>query len=1030
MLQGVVQTSSGARLGPYLLGPAIGAGGMGEVYRAHDARLGRDVAIKILPAEVSNDADRLQRFEQEARAAAALNHPNILTVFDVGADHGVSFLVTELLQGRTLRDVMSDQRAGVDVRRLLPIGAEIGEGLAAAHAQGIVHRDLKPENIFVTTDGRVKILDFGLAKVMVPTTQAATGDDEKGLASPRTSAGVLLGTVGYMSPEQIRGQAVDGRSDIFAFGCVLYEMFAGRPAFTGETPFDTLGAILKDTPVPLTGRSDGAPLPATLAPIVERCLAKSPSDRFQSAVDLVLGLRNVEAEAVGGPNSRPAPASRPLPSWRAGWLSTAVLVAAVVLGVTATLWFTGAWAAGRGLWSTPGITSSAPKAPALVIAPVPDVTPTANAIAVLPFRGVPDDAANRRFAAGMADQVLNRLKKISDLRPVGSTSAFKAAAMPLPEVGRQLGVSKVLEGSVQRNGDALLVDVKLIDAGNETVIFTEEFPGTYVLGSIFDIQQKIVARVAQALAVDPTDDEAGTPRTTPTVNQEAFDAYVEGRESLRTRTKVSLEAARGSFRTAAALDSTYALAQVGVADANLLLAQYGGLTDEEKKDAVLEAQAGLDRAHALDPWMAEAFTLQGALEMLTGTDRAATALQLAIERNPNDSRSHYYYGLVTMKAPGEHAKAKSLFEAARVLDPLDAPAYERLARLLFLTGEFDDALSMATKAVELDDEYPLGQWILGQVLLNHGRGDLALEHFDKMIELNYYDEAESLQVADAFQAVGLSGAAATIHRRRVDIAPDNANRHVRLADFYRDIGRLDDAEASYTRALTLGDRGLLVRSRMVVLALDRDDVTMAERLVKDIEAAALELPSGARQFARIARLNLDMSRGWFSDSAAIARDLGKGLRGNYSDWEPVAYFGVLAGQPADSRQVLKVFAPELLVDNDPSINGSNLDQAIDLAAVLMRTSEQPRAHLLLQKSEAFLDTVADVQRRHQFWMALIKIDALQGRTAAALAALRGAIDSGWRDGWWRLEHKPHFESLRGNREFKAMIAELQAAVRK
>jgi tetratricopeptide (TPR) repeat protein len=570
--------------------------------------------------------------------------------------------------------------------------------------------------------------------------------------------------------------------------------------------------------------------------------------------------------------------------------------------------------------------------------------------------------------------------------------------------------------------------VRLIDASGGRAIFTKVFPGTLDLSSIFETQRKIAAEVALALSVDLVGDEAGAQAAYPTTSLDAYSAYIEGRDSHRVRTKVSLGAARTSFRKAVALDPNYALAHVGVADANVLLAQHSGVANEERSDALLEAQASIDWANKIDPWLAEAFTSQGALYALTGSDRAPAALQLAIERNPNDSRSYYYYGTVAMKVPGQHSKARALFNRARVLDPLDAPAYEKLARLSFLGGEFDDALSMASKAVELDDDYPLGQWILGQVLLDRGRGDLALRHLDRMIALDYYDESESLQVADAFHAVGLSGAAQTIHRRRVDIAPTNAIRHVRLGDFYRAIGRLDEAEASYARALALGDSRLLARSRMVIVALDRGDLTTAEHLMADIDAAALKLSPNAKQFAWVARLNLDMYRARFSDSADVARDLGRGLRANYSDWEPVGYFGVLAGQPADSRQILKVFVPKLLVDDDPAINGSNLDQAIDLAAVLMRTSEQARAELLLRKSEAFLDAVAEVQRQNQFRMAQIEIHALQGRAAEALAGLREAIDAGWRDGWWRLEHKPHFESLRGNSKFQAMVAELRAAV--
>ena len=232
----------GARLGPYRIVASIGAGGMGEVYRAHDARLGRDVAVKVLPAAVADDPDRLHRFEREARAAAALNHPNILAVHDVGTDGGVAYLVTELLEGRTLRaELGAVALPPLPIARVVDYAVQIAEGLAAAHARGIVHRDLKPENLFVTADGRVKILDFGLAKVIVP-------EGQDGAATTGTVSGMILGTVGYMAPEQVRGGQVDTRADIFAFGCVLYEMLSGRRTFARNTSTETLAAILEREP--------------------------------------------------------------------------------------------------------------------------------------------------------------------------------------------------------------------------------------------------------------------------------------------------------------------------------------------------------------------------------------------------------------------------------------------------------------------------------------------------------------------------------------------------------------------------------------------------------------------------------------------------------------------------------------------------------------------------------------------------------------------------------------------------------------
>ncbi len=293
--------SPGGRLGPYEIVAPIGAGGMGEVYRARDTRLGRDVALKVLPETFSADAERLARFEREARAVAALSHPNILALFDFGSDAGTAYAVTELLEGETLRERLAG--GPLPVRKAAEYAAQVARGLAAAHEKGIVHRDLKPENLFVTADGRVKILDFGLARQDGPTLEAS--DTRSPTLARPTDAGTVLGTVGYMSPEQVRGQVVDARSDIFSLGCVVHEMLTGQRAFLRETGAETMTAILREEARALP---DGCP-PA-LARVVERCLEKAPAERFQSARDLAFALESATASAVSGRHA-PTPAEAP-----------------------------------------------------------------------------------------------------------------------------------------------------------------------------------------------------------------------------------------------------------------------------------------------------------------------------------------------------------------------------------------------------------------------------------------------------------------------------------------------------------------------------------------------------------------------------------------------------------------------------------------------------------------------------------------------------------------------------------------------
>src|SRR5216683_4098569 len=315
--------TSGSKLGPYEIQSPLGAGGMGEVYRARDTRLGRDVALKILPESFPRESDRLHRFEQEARAVAALNHPNILAIFDTGQNNGSPFLVSELLEGDTLREILDG--GALPQRKVIDHGVQIAQGLAAAHEKGIVHRDLKPENIFITKDGRIKILDFGLAKLA----QKAGLADGVTLTSSHTAAGVVMGTASYMAPEQVRGDGADARTDIFAFGAVLYEMLSGTRAFRRETTAETMTAVLKEDPPELS--DPGHAVSPALDRIVRRCLEKSPEQRFQSAKDLSFALSALSGTDTGAARIAAAPSRVPTYLW------ATVLVAAAI--ATAVTWF-------------------------------------------------------------------------------------------------------------------------------------------------------------------------------------------------------------------------------------------------------------------------------------------------------------------------------------------------------------------------------------------------------------------------------------------------------------------------------------------------------------------------------------------------------------------------------------------------------------------------------------------------------------------------------------------------------------------
>jgi serine/threonine-protein kinase len=395
----------GTRLGPYRITEPLGAGGMGEVYRARDERLGRDVAIKVLPKAVADDPERMARFEREARALAALSHPNILAIFDFGTDGGITYAVTELLEGETLRSRLERERLAW--RKSVETAAAIADGLAAAHSKGIVHRDIKPDNIFITTDGRVKVLDFGLARV-AESAHAAGGTTT--LTDPGTAAGTVMGTVGYMAPEQVRGQSADARSDIFTLGCLLYEMLAGKRAFARETSAETMAAILKD-PAPEVSVS-GVEVTPELNRIISHCLEKNPGERFQSASDLSFHLKSLLTGT--------APAR-----------------------------------------SDAGKPAAGSETPSIAVLPFANLSPD-------PDQEYFCDGMTEEIIADLSHiQSLRVISRTSAMRMKGSGKDIRTIAA-------ELGVRYVLEGSVRKAGNSLRITAQLIDAATDTHLWADK----------------------------------------------------------------------------------------------------------------------------------------------------------------------------------------------------------------------------------------------------------------------------------------------------------------------------------------------------------------------------------------------------------------------------------------------------------------------------------------------------------------------------------------------------------------------------
>lgn len=549
----------------------IGAGGIGKVYRARDQRLGRDVAVKLLREEVSGDPDRLSRFEREARAAVALDHPNILAVHELGTNDGRPFIVTELLEGRSLRLAISDR--GLTTRKAVEVGIQIADGLAAAHDHGFVHRDLKPENLFVTSDGRVKILDFGLA-ALAATGEAAAQATEAPTEALVTAAGAVLGTVGYMSPEQVRGQPVDHRSDVFSLGIVLYEMLTGLSPFRRVTAADSLSAILSEDP-PLVSETTRR-VPPLFDGIVRRCLEKRPEDRFQSARDVGFALQ----AAIGAP---PARRARFGPrTYKPMAFIPVILAAALALALLHTGY--------RALLHRQEPSDAGAAAPRIVVLPFANLGP----------------AEDTYIADGMTDEITSRLAKVSGLRVISRTSAYHYAGTDkaLAEVGRELDVQYVLEGSVRWAAASvgapsrIRVTPQLIRVDDDSHLWTESYDRT--VDDVFELQSEIARAVVERMGVSLLDPEKSTIEAAYTDSPEAYQAYLRGRfyEQRPHFTYEDWDRAMAAYQRAVELDPAFALAWGRLAVGHAAVHYYRHDLSPER---LITAAAAAERALALAP---------------------------------------------------------------------------------------------------------------------------------------------------------------------------------------------------------------------------------------------------------------------------------------------------------------------------------------------------------------------------------------------------------------------------------------------
>jgi eukaryotic-like serine/threonine-protein kinase len=667
----------GTRLGPYEIDELIAAGGMGEVYRALDTRLGREVAVKLLPHQFAADPERLRRFELEARAVAALNHPNILAIHDIAVSEAIAvapsaatplpgrplhYLVMELLEGETLRERIA--RGPLPVGDALDISGQIVRALAAAHDKHIVHRDLKPSNVLLMPGGQVKLLDFGIAKVVGATDLDAPNHPANPM--PTTQTGPRMGTAGYMSPEQAMGLPTDARSDIFSFGTVLYEMLAGQRAFKGDTPSDTRRAILGAEPPPLGSLRHG--VAPELQRLVDRCLEKEAVNRFSSAHDLAVAL---EAAAFGRGRAR------------------RLLVPAAVLLVAA--------AVGGALY----LQRRSPE-PAEQISRTAAATHPRGTIAVLPLQNLSADPGYAYFAGGLHDELLSQLSKVAALKVISRTSVmgYQATSKPLGQIAEELHAGTVVEGSVQVVGGRLRVNVELIDATTDQYLWSERYDRT--LDDAFAVQSEIAEKIVGAVGAALATDEQRRIARAPTASAEAYRFYLQGQEYLHRPgyLEVNHRIAQQLFERALALDPAFALAHAAISQVHGQV--YWFRWDTSPARAAREREEA-DEALRLAPDLPEAHVAMGFAHYFGPHEyrRALDELTLAARGLPNDAEIVSSIGYINRRLGNWDAVDASFAKAAQ-LNPRDVDLFFDLGgETLTLRHRYRDAVAAYDRALSL-----------------------------------------------------------------------------------------------------------------------------------------------------------------------------------------------------------------------------------------------------------------------------------------------------------------------------------------
>jgi serine/threonine protein kinase/tetratricopeptide (TPR) repeat protein len=703
----------------YRIVEKVGAGGMGVVYRAHDDRLNRDVALKFLPDELNHDENARALLIREARTASALNHPNICTIYDVGEADGKNYIVMEFVSGRSLAEQIPE--GGLPVETVIRYGEQIADAMAHAHERGVIHRDLKTPNVIVMPGGRVKVLDFGLAKHMTPGEITLKTQS----ISTLTSEGAIVGTMHYMAPELFRGEPADARSDVWALGVVLYEMANGKRPFRGRTSYELSSMILHDSPPPL-----GENVPLGLRSVIEHCLAKEPAQRYQHASEIRAALEALRTNSAVIPASaiQPSPL-QPSPVPPRSLLSRALLASAAIAALVLITAFV--WKLVEVKWRG---------SPAVGAASV-------RSLAVLPLENLTGDPKQDYFADGMCDALITELSQIKKLRVISRTSVmqYKDKHESPAQIAQDLGVDALVEGSVLRSDDRVRISAELVQPQTGQNLWAHSYERTVT--DILALQSDVARDIVTQIQIQLTQPEQERLAKTRTVVPAAYDAYLQGNYFVAKRTGEAVTQAVGDYRQAIQLDPTYAPSYAGLAGALTLAADY---KDVPSSQVLPEAEAAAVKALQLDDNLAYAHAVLGQIRAYRlEWSGVLDEFQRAIELNPGEANSHHWFALALASA-GKSDEAISEMKLAQELDPRSLIINANLSWVLYLAGRNDEAVAQAQRTVAMDTSFAVAHGYLGQAYLAQREYAKALQELQQALALSGDETSFKAELGNAY----------------------------------------------------------------------------------------------------------------------------------------------------------------------------------------------------------------------------------------------------------------------------------------